>query len=138
MKKILSKKSSYIFLYFGEWNFLTLILRYFLYFLYRKLFLYFRKWKPRKNSLYFRKRNFLTFQEVSFLARKMKKKKKTQKKYLLFKEMERSSPKPKKHKFLILSKKQKSLVKTLPPSLKKKTVLKIFLYFLKESLWALL
>ena len=87
-------------------------------------------------------KKFFIFQETElsyisgsiFSSPKNEKKKKTQKKYLLFKEMERSSPKPKKHKFLILSKKQKSLVKTLPPSLKKKTVLKIFLYFLKESL----
>ena len=32
-----------------------------LYFVKRKLFLYFRKRKPRKKSLYFRKRNFLIF-----------------------------------------------------------------------------
>ena len=34
-----------------------------LYFVKRKLFLYFRKRKPRKKSLYFRKRNFLIFRE---------------------------------------------------------------------------
>ena len=52
-------------LYFKKWNFLALILRN-LYFLKRKLFyisgnetfLYFRKRKPRKNSLYLRKQNF--------------------------------------------------------------------------------
>ena len=50
-----------------------------------ELFLYFRKQKPRKNSLYFRKRNFfifhktetlkklLIFQEVVLRARKIKK-----------------------------------------------------------------
>ena len=27
-------------------------------------FLYFEKWKPRKNPLYIRKRNFLIFQEI--------------------------------------------------------------------------
>ena len=36
----------------------------FLYFLERKLFLYFRKQKPRKNYLYFRKRNFLIPEKV--------------------------------------------------------------------------
>ena len=34
-----------------------------LYFVKRKLFLYFRQRKPRKKSLYFRKRNFLIFRE---------------------------------------------------------------------------
>ena len=33
----------------------------------RKSFLYFRKWKPRKNSLYFRKRNFLMLQETFYI-----------------------------------------------------------------------
>ena len=41
---------------FGKWNFLVLVLRKFLYFLKRNLFLYFRKRKPRKNFLYFLKR----------------------------------------------------------------------------------
>ena len=49
-KKILSKKSFYIFFYFGRCNFLALVLKNFLYFLKRKLFLYFRKWKPTKAS----------------------------------------------------------------------------------------
>ena len=48
-------------LYFEKWNLLTLILRNSLYFLKRKLFLYFRKWKPHKNFLYYRKENFLMF-----------------------------------------------------------------------------
>ena len=60
IKKSTPKKNS---LYFGKWNFLTLILRNFLYFLNRKLSLYFGKRKPRKNSLYFRKRSFLIFLE---------------------------------------------------------------------------
>ena len=50
---------------FGKWNFLALILKDFLYFLKRKLLLYFGKRKFRKNSSYFRKRNFLLFQETS-------------------------------------------------------------------------
>ena len=33
----------------------------FLYFLKRKIFLYFKKWRPQKNSLYFRKWGFLIF-----------------------------------------------------------------------------
>ena len=41
------------------------ILRNFLYFLKRKLFLYFKKWKPRTFFLYFRKWNFLIFRETS-------------------------------------------------------------------------
>ena len=61
-----------IFWYFMKWNFLALILRNFLCFL-KKSFsyilgnetvLYFRKWKPIKNSLCFRKRNFFIFQET--------------------------------------------------------------------------
>ena len=42
------------------------------YFLKRKLFLHLGKWKPRKKSLYFRKQNFLIFQEVTLRARKIK------------------------------------------------------------------
>ena len=38
----------------------------------KKLFLYLRKRKARKNSLYFRKRNSLIFQEATFQARKIK------------------------------------------------------------------
>ena len=60
-----NKKSSYIFFYFRKWNFLALILRNFRK---RKFFLYFGKQKPRKNSLYFRKRNFLIFQETSYIS----------------------------------------------------------------------
>ena len=45
----------------------------FLIFSQRKTFLYFGKRKPRKNSLYFRKRNFLIFQEITFRAQKLKK-----------------------------------------------------------------
>ena len=52
IKKILSEKISYT---SGKWKFPTLIL---------KNFLYFVKRKPRKKSLYFRKRNFLIFQET--------------------------------------------------------------------------
>ena len=40
-----------------------------LYFIKRKLFLYFRKWKPPKNSLYFRKLNFLIFEETETLKK---------------------------------------------------------------------
>ena len=90
IKKFHPKKISYI---PGKWSFLTLILKkflyflkrmlflysrkrkpgkFFLYFLERKLFVYFRKRKPRKNSLYFRKRNFLIFQERIFRALKIK------------------------------------------------------------------
>ena len=58
---------------FKKWNFLALILKIFLYFLKRKLFLYFGKMKLLKFFLYFRKRNFLIFQEVTFHAQKMKK-----------------------------------------------------------------
>ena len=43
------------------------------YFLERKLFFYFEKRKSRKNSLYFRKRNFLIFKEVTFRVQKIKK-----------------------------------------------------------------
>ena len=48
------------FLYFRKWEPWNKLL---LYFLKRKLFLGFRKRKPRKNSLCFRKRNFLIFSE---------------------------------------------------------------------------
>ena len=54
-------------------------------------FLYFRKQKPKKNSLYFRKQNFLIFQEVTFRAWK-----KTILRKLVFQEMKLSSPKLKK------------------------------------------
>ena len=53
--KIHPKKTSYI---PEKWNFLTLILKNFLYFLKRKLFLYFRKWKPPKFSYIFLKKCF--------------------------------------------------------------------------------
>ena len=48
----------------------------FLSFLKKKLFLYFGKRKPGKDSLYFRKRKpkeLLTFQEVTFRARNIRK-----------------------------------------------------------------
>ena len=54
-------------------NLFRLILTDFLYFLKRKLFIYSGKRKPRKNSLYSKKRNFLTFQEIAFQAWKKKK-----------------------------------------------------------------
>ena len=61
-KKFHSKR---MFLYFGMEKKLSekIFKNYqiFLYFLKRKLSLYFGKWKPRKNSLYFKKRNFLIF-----------------------------------------------------------------------------
>ena len=56
---------------FGEWNFLVLILR--------NIFWYFKKGKPKKNSLYFRKWNFLISHETfhtsgsNFRAPKMQK-----------------------------------------------------------------
>ena len=44
---------------------ITVILKNFLHFLKRKLFLYFRKWKPRKNFFYFLKRKlFFVFWEM--------------------------------------------------------------------------
>ena len=83
--KSISKKTSYI---FEKWNFLAWILSNILYFLKKKsfsyisgngTFLYFRKWKPWKNSSYFRKRNCLVFQEVTVWAQKM---------FLILREME--------------------------------------------------
>ena len=70
------KKSSYIFLYFGKWNFLALV--------FRKLFLYFRKRKPRKKFVIFQKtelfyisgnkniKKVLIFQEITLRAQKVK------------------------------------------------------------------
>ena len=75
----MEKKSFYIFWYFVKCNFLALVLW--------KLFLYFRKWKPRKKFLIFQQkglsyisenRNFkklLIFQKVIFWDRKRKRKK---------------------------------------------------------------
>ena len=54
-------------------NLYRLMLTDFLYFLKRKLFIYSGKRKPRKNSLYSKKRNFLIFQEIAFQAWKKKK-----------------------------------------------------------------
>ena len=68
------------------------IINNFLYFLKTKLFMYFRKQKPGKNSLYFRKQNFLIFQEVAFRAQKMKKTHFGNTCYIS--EMELSGPKP--------------------------------------------
>ena len=50
-----------------KWNFLTLILRNFLYFFKRKPSLYFRKQNPRKNFLYFLKRKRRRKPRNSFL-----------------------------------------------------------------------
>ena len=96
-------------------NFLTLILRNFLYFLKRKLFLYLGKGNPEKTSYNFSKEGFsyisgkgnseknpyisgngnskklLIFQEVTSRAQKIKNP--TLKKLLIFWEMELSSPK---------------------------------------------
>ena len=72
----------------------------FLYFIKRKLSLYFGKWKPEKipyisgNGIFLYLRKFLIFQEVTF--RVGKKKKKTLKKFLIFREMQLSVPKLKK------------------------------------------
>ena len=63
-------------------NFLALTLKYFLYFLKRKLFLYFGKRKPRMN--YFISFKLLIFLEVTFQSRKMKKP--NLKKFLIFRE----------------------------------------------------
>ena len=83
-KKIHPKKISHI---LGKWNFLTLVLKNFLYFLWRKLFLYFRKLKPQKNFSYFLKRKlFLNFRI------------KNSNKFLKIQE---ELPKPQKPKFII-------------------------------------
>ena len=72
-------KWNFLALYSGKWNFLALILKTFLCFLKRRFFLYFEKRKPQKfifsgsrTFLYFRK--LLIFHEVTFPARKMKRK----------------------------------------------------------------
>ena len=55
------ENSSYI---SGKWNFLTLILKTFVYFLKRKLFIYFRKQKHRKHFFYFHKtKRFFSFRK---------------------------------------------------------------------------
>ena len=88
-------------------NCLALIFRNFLYFIKRKFSLHFGKWKPRKNSLYFRKRNFFISHETSYISgsnfpnsknkkknsKKLLIKKLLLKKLLIFREMELSSPK---------------------------------------------
>ena len=101
ISKIHSKTSSYIFSYFAKWNFLTLILKNFLYFLKRKLSLYYRKRKPRKirhisgkgSLLYFRKRKP---EKTSYISGSIfpssENKKTTLKMFLVFQEMEVSSP----------------------------------------------
>ena len=58
----------------------------------KKAFLIFGKQKPRKNYLYFRKRNSLIFQEIK-LSELKKSKELTLKKFLLFRGMELSGPK---------------------------------------------
>ena len=63
-KKNLSQESS---LYFRKMELFSSNIKKILYSLKRKLFLYFGKRKPEKNSLYFRKRNFLKFQEPEIL-----------------------------------------------------------------------
>ena len=65
LKKIILKKSTLkTFLYFGKWNFMVLILKQIL----------FGKWKLRKISLHFRRRNFLMFQETETLRKFVMKK----------------------------------------------------------------
>ena len=54
------------------------------YFLKRKLFLYFRKWKPQKNSLYFLKRNMFFIFIYSLYFRKTE----TMNKFFIFQETE--------------------------------------------------
>ena len=44
-------EKSYIFLHFGKWNFLALMLRYFLYFPKRELLLYIGKWNPPPKNI---------------------------------------------------------------------------------------
>ena len=72
-KKKTSEKSSYSFLFFRKWNIPGLILRNFLHSLKRKLFLYFGKRKPRKNSLCLRKRNFFYISWTNFPRSKKEK-----------------------------------------------------------------
>ena len=62
----------------------------------KKLFLYFRKPNPRKNSLYFTKRNFLIFREMELSSHKIKN---------LF-TFQEELPKPQKPKFLIFLQKK--------------------------------
>ena len=82
----------------GKWNFLTLMLIKFLYFLKRKLFLYFGNGNPERKFLYFRKGNFLIFLETKTLKnflyfRKRNLLNSKNKKFLIFWEMELSSHK---------------------------------------------
>ena len=64
-------KLSKSFLYFRNETFQS-TLKNFLYFLKRRLFLYFWKRKSRKNLLYLRKRNFFIFHEVIYKTWKLK------------------------------------------------------------------
>ena len=90
------KKTSCI---FGKWDFLALMLRNILYFLKKKLSLYFRKRKHRNGTFsYFRNKNpkkLFIFQEVTFLAQKTGKKKHS-KQFLIIQKTELSSPELKK------------------------------------------
>ena len=94
-----NKKSSYNFLYLKKKShFLALILRNFLYFLKRKLFLYFGKWKPLKT---FQETKLFNFFESSYISggnfpSSKNEKKSFLKKLLIFVEIEISSPKLKK------------------------------------------
>ena len=103
MKKIPSRKSSYIFLYFGKRNFLALVLTNFLYFLKRKLF-YISESKNRGKIpyilgngtfLYLRKRITFYISGSKFPSSKNRKKN-TLKKFLIIREIGLSSPKLKK------------------------------------------
>ena len=97
IKKIDPEKNS---LHFEKWNFLALILKI------SYIFLYFRKWKPRKKCL--------IFQETETL-----------KKLLIFREIELFSKSSK--KFLIVQ--EKEALKNLLYFIKRK----IFLYFRKQK-----
>ena len=62
-------------LYFGKWNFFSPS---------SKIFLYFRKWKPRKNFLYFLKKNCSYISGNGKPEKKYFRKQKPQKNFLYF------------------------------------------------------
>ena len=64
------KKNSCI---FRKWNFLALVLRNYLYFLKRKIFLYFSKRKPRKKFLMFQETELSCISGSTFQSSKNKK-----------------------------------------------------------------
>ena len=68
-KKYLFWKKILYFLIFREMKLPGSNIKKFSHFFKRKLFLFFGKRKPQRNSLYFRKRNFLTFQEMKTIKK---------------------------------------------------------------------